>query len=282
LLSQMYKRILRIRNSGKQRVRQFRRLMRRELLRRFRRRTRGIRRVVDLVRLLGFAQEIRLIALRLRGAQIIALRIPGVRTPLLCRTIGSDRRVLWQIFCKRHLDIDLQDSPRLIIDGGAYVGYSSIYFANKYPDAQIIAVEPDPENCALFRKNCAAYPNVELVQGALWSSNTDLMIENPDVKSWAFRVVEAPTPTNRSFRGFTVADILARSGEEHIDLLKLDIEGSEERLFSSNYCDWLPHVKNMMIEVHGERRHDIVFAATKAFSFSVSRSREYTIFQKET
>lgn len=174
----------------------------------------------------------------------------------------------------------MQDTPQLIIDGGANIGYASIYFANKYPDAQIIAVEPDPENCALFRKNCAAYPNIELVQGALWTSNTNLVIENPTAESWSFRVVEAPSPTKHSFKGVTVANILARSGRQHIDLLKLDIEGSEEQLFSSNYGDWIDRVKNLMIEPHGRRRRDVVFSAVKDRGFSVSESGEYVVFRK--
>jgi FkbM family methyltransferase len=223
----------------------------------------------------------RFLARRLRGAETVVLRVPGVRTPLFCRTSGSDWRVLRGVFGEEHYEIALQDPPQLIVDGGANVGYASVYFANKYPNAKVIAIEPDPENCALFRKNCAAYPNVELIQGALWTSNTDLIIENSAAESWAFRVVEAPSSINRSFKAFTVADILTRSGKEHIDLLKLDVEGSEEQLFSSNYGGWIGRVKYMIIEVHGQRCHDAVFAATKDRGFSVFQSGARVVFKKE-
>ena len=239
-----------------------------------------IRKALKLARLLGVTQSICVGVQRLRRAQeVVALKVRGVRTPLFCRTSGSDIFVLWQVFGKRHLEIPLRDSPQLIVDGGANVGYSSIYFAEKYPDARIIAVEPDPENCALFRKNCSVYPNIELIQGALWKSTTDLVIENPTAESWAFRVVEAPSPTNDSFKGFTIADVLMYSGEQHIDLLKLDVEGSEEQLFSSGHDGWIDHVKNLMIELHGQRCHDAVFAATKERGFTVSQSSgEYVVF----
>jgi FkbM family methyltransferase len=263
------------------RVRRFRRLVRRKLISRVKPRIRRLRKHAELVQLLGFTQSVHFVMRRLRGAQTIALRVPGVRTPLLCRTFGSDHRVLRGVFGRQHYEIALQDSPQLIIDGGANIGYTSIYFANKYPGALIIAVEPDPENCALFRKNCAAYPNIELIQGALWTSSTDLVIENPTAESWAFRVVEAPSSTNRSFKGFTVADILARSGKRHIDLLKLDIEGSEEQLFSSNYANWIGCVKNLMVEVHGQRCREIVLGATKDRGFSVFQSGQYVILEGE-
>jgi FkbM family methyltransferase len=185
----------------------------------------------------------------------------------------------------RSLNVKLRDSPKLIIDGGANVGYASLYFANKYPNAQIIAVEPDPENCALFRKNCTAYPNIQLVQGALWASSTDLVIANPTATSWGFRVVESPSPTNpSSFKGFTVADILAHSDRQDVDLLKLDIEGAEEQLFSSDYASWLGRVKNMMVEPHGQRCLEIISTVTKGYGFAVSaviNSEDYVFFTKE-
>lgn len=237
---------------------------------------------LKLVRLLGLTQAFRFVTRRLRGSQeIIALRIRGVSTPLFCRVSGSDIFVLWQVFGKRHLETTLQEPPQLIIDGGANVGYSSIYFANKYPGAQIVAVEPDPENSALFRKNCSAYPNIQLIQGALWTSDSDLVVENPTAESWAFRVVEVPSPTDRSFKGFTVADVLMRSGKQHIDLLKLDIEGSEEQLFSSGYDNWIGCVEDLMIELHGQRCRDAVLAATKDCGFTISQSGEYVVFTKE-
>ena len=219
---------------------------------------------------------------RLRGAKTVKLEVPGIKSPLLCRTSGADRWTLWHVFGRQHFDMPERWSPRLIVDGGANVGYASVYFAGKYPDARIIAVEPNAENCKLFRKNCEAYPHIELMQGALWSSNTDLTIENPTGRSHAFRVMEVPSPTAQSFRGFTVADVLARSGEQYIDLLKLDVEGSEEQLFSSNYDNWIGNIRRMMVETHGPRRREVVSATAKDCGFSISRSGEYTVLDKET
>ncbi len=232
-------------------------------------------------RFLGLAQAIYFAGQRLRKAPIVSLKVQGVRTSVFCRPSSVDHVVLWQIFDERPFEgITLQKSPQLVIDGGANVGYASLYFANKYPNAQIIAVEPDTENCALFRRNCAVYPNIELIQGAIWTSNTDLVIENPAADSWAFRVGEVQSPTSSRVKGVTVGDILARSGKPHIDLLKLDIEGSEEQLFSLGYSDWLDRTENMAIEIHGPRYRDAVFAATEDYGFTVYQSGECTVFAK--
>jgi FkbM family methyltransferase len=273
--------VVRTHQIAKHYMRQIRRLVRRHLVRRVKPAARRFRRSVELIRLLGFTQTMRFLILWLRGARTAVLTVPGVRTPLLCRTFGSDRWVVRGVFGEQQYDIALQDPPELIIDAGANVGYASVYFANKYPNAHIIAIEPDPENCALFHRNCAAYRNVELIQGALWTSRTDLIIENCADESWAFRVVETPASTNNSFKGFTVADILRHSGKQHIDLLKLDIEGSEEQLFSSDYESWIGHVKNMMIELHGQRCRDVVLAATQESGFSVSQSGAHIFLKTE-
>ena len=123
-----------------------------------------------------------------------------------------------------------------------------------------------------------------LIQGALWPSNTDLVIENPTVRSWEFRVADVPSPTSRSFKGVTISNVLARSGKQHIDLLKLDIEGSEEQLFSleysDEYSDWIGRVKNMMIEIPGQRCRDTVLAAVGNQDFTISESGEHEVFTR--
>ena len=238
-----------------------------------------VRRFRGILRLLGFPQTIRYNIQRLLGTQITKLKVRGVPTPVFCRPSRSDHRILFHVFGRRALEIPLQDAPRLIVDGGANVGYASIYFANKYPDAQIIAVEPDAENCALFRMNSSAYPNIELIQGGIWPSSADLVIEDSSVRSWSFRLMETSSENNH-IKGFTLADILQRSDKQRIDLLKLDIEGSEEQLFSSNYKSWMGQVKNMIIELHGQRCRDVVLAATKEGGFSAFHSGAHVTLKK--
>jgi hypothetical protein len=41
---------------------------------------------------------------------------------------------------------------------------------------------------------------------------------------------------------------------EKIDILKIDIEGSEKELFESDYETWLPKVTTLIIELHDRMR----------------------------
>jgi hypothetical protein len=48
----------------------------------------------------------------------------------------------------------------------------------------------------------------------------------------------------------TIGDILRESGFDHIDILKLDIEGAEKELFREGWEEWLPKVRMIVIELH--------------------------------
>ncbi len=68
-------------------------------------------------------------------------------------------------------------------------------------------------------------------------------------------------------------------GLDHIDILKIDIEGSEANLFGEGTDRWLPRVSNIAIELHGaecERRFNTTMAS---YHYALSHSGELTICQ---
>ncbi len=58
----------------------------------------------------------------------------------------------------------------IIIDAGANIGAASLWFASVFPDAAVIAVEPDPDSAAIARLNLAALPHAHLVEAAIGSA----------------------------------------------------------------------------------------------------------------
>ena len=42
-------------------------------------------------------------------------------------------------------------------------------FANRFPDARIICLEPDDANVEILRLNIAPYPNLVALRAALWA-----------------------------------------------------------------------------------------------------------------
>jgi hypothetical protein len=47
----------------------------------------------------------------------------------------------------------------------------------------------------------------------------------------------------------------------------MDIEGAEKDVFTSNYESWLPKVKVMIVELHGQGARDAFYNAVKDENF---------------
>src|ERR1700733_11933508 len=106
----------------------------------------------------------------LRTPVTITVEAPGIRHPVSLRVRTTDVALCREILLNGLYDCQLRESPEVIFDLGANIGLSTVYYANKFPTAKIIAVEPDPSNFALLEKNCEPYRNVTLVQGAVWKA----------------------------------------------------------------------------------------------------------------
>ena len=217
----------------------------------------------------------------LRGADPIKVRVKEMAVRFLARRHNSDLDVLWEVFGEHECDISLPGrSPRFIIDGGAYAGYTTAYFAHRYPEARIAAIEPDPDNFNLLKLNCGRYDTVTLIQGGLWPSAGNLVLANSTSQSWSVRVREARAQETGSVEGVTIPGLMKRTGFDQVDILKLDIEGAEEGLFSHETDEWLGSVNAIIIETHGKKCEETVLKAVSKHGFIMSRKGEKKIFIK--
>jgi FkbM family methyltransferase len=181
----------------------------------------------------------------------LTLTVPGLPAQLLLRARTSDRLTFQSIFVDDEFAIDLARQPELIIDGGANVGYASIFLSLRYPRAAIVAIEPESENFRMLERNAAPYPNIRCVRKGLWSHNGRLSIENPEAEPYAYRVQEA-RPGDRTVDAVTIGRLMEELQIPRIDLLKLDVEGAEKAIFSDPDVDrWLSCTEALLVEVHG-------------------------------
>ena len=175
------------------------------------------------------------------------LYLPGVEHPLYARPQTSDLAAFHAIFGRRQQAVDLGFDPRLIVDLGANVGYASVDFALRYPEARVVAVEPEPSNVEVLRRNVAGLP-VEVVEAAVWPRAAILELEEAEIGHVGFRVREG-TSSRHGVSTVTIPMLMEREGSNVIDLLKIDIEGSELELLSEEAA-WLERVRAISIEFH--------------------------------
>jgi hypothetical protein len=106
------------------------------------------------------------VSIRAGWASCLKLKPRNSAHAVLMRTCTSDREVLGQVFIQReHEPLELSQ-PKMILDLGANVGYSSAYSLSKYPTANVLAVEPDPGNYAMCCRNLAPFgQRAKVMQG---------------------------------------------------------------------------------------------------------------------
>src|SRR5438128_2690068 len=202
----------------------------------------------------------------------VRVRLPSSEKPVFIRTGTSDVPTFEKVFITQEYDFDYYPNvrPELIIDAGANVGYASLFFARRFPHSRIIAVEPERSNFELLLRNIEPYAQIAQLQAALWPRHTRLKIENPDDQPWAFRVREAEPGEHDTVEGVTVSELLTLAGKSSVDILKVDIEGSEREVFGSNWEQWLNKVDVMVMELHDWLRagcSTAFYRATTQFGF---------------
>ena len=218
-----------------------------------------------------------------RGSGVIQVRLRDIPHPIFIRRAGADRYVFEQIFVDRqyaHPKI-LTLNPKIILDAGAHIGLATVFFASRFPKAHVVAVEPHPANFRLLQMNTAGYANVTLLQAAVWYRDAHVEIENPDTKSWAFRVRDCTKP-HRPIDGVTMQSLLGKIRAEQIDLLKLDVEGAEKEIFGCHDLRWLDRINLMCIELHDDLENGCaraVYAAAAQYHFKKYQSGEIDIIE---
>lgn len=184
---------------------------------------------------------------------------------LTLRRDNSDIEVLKQVILEEEYKILVEylsknkdiDKEIIIIDGGANVGYTSVFFNKYFPKAKILAIEPVLENCEILKENFLLnrISNFEILNGGIHYEDSILLINNKfrDGKSWSTTLIQQNSNINNqtSIDVFSLQTIMKKYNISNIDILKLDIEGSEKGLFT-NDTSWLSYVNNIAIEIHEE------------------------------
>lgn len=131
----------------------------------------------------------------------------------------------------------------VIVDAGANIGAASLWFRHQYPQAAVIAIEPDPANVTMLKKNVTG-TDIRVLDAAIGSEEGFVALHN-DGASWAVQ-------TERSSSGLrivTVLDAVAEVPDAELFIVKVDIEGFESDLFETN-TGWIDQADVIYIEPH--------------------------------
>ncbi len=185
----------------------------------------------------------------------MSIRVDGVPGRVYVRPPGSDFMVLREIFELGEYFPARQwklPSKARILDLGGNIGLASLWFTTLAPDAEILIVEPDEENCRLIERNCRRLleqQRLRIVQAFAAGRNGVAGLDRRWRRSWAYHKVDTIDENHEAVRCFDVQKLMEISGFDHIDLLKCDVEGSEQEIFN-NCSRWINRVDHMIVETH--------------------------------
>ncbi|HLW78907.1 MAG TPA: FkbM family methyltransferase, partial [Terriglobia bacterium] len=235
------------------------------------------------------------------GSAPVAVRIRGIRHPVFVRPGTTDPVTLLHSCMReaygKYLPAGPAASVRLIVDAGANLGDTTVWYLNRFPAATVIAIEPDRDNFRILSLNCAPYgTRAVLKRAALWPDESARLTVGKSTMASAIEVSpglprSGPTgdaaasglgdaarldgPGVEAAAGaegddcpaVSLAGLMKEAGAAAIDIFKCDIEGAETPLFTENYEAWLPHTRHIAIEIHTEAARQAVFSATAKFGF---------------
>jgi FkbM family methyltransferase len=171
-------------------------------------------------------------------------------------------------------------SPSVIIDAGSNIGLASAQFKKAFPHSTLFAFEPDPENFKQLQLNLRNFTNCTLMQKAIWNTDTTLYLDNNfrDGLDWS-RSVSPHNTTKNPVEAVSINSVIKSYDIDTIDLLKIDVEGSEATIFQlASDVTFLQKTKVIAIEIHDEFNcRDNIYDILKTNNFLLINSHELTI-----
>jgi FkbM family methyltransferase len=185
----------------------------------------------------------------------VQVRLHGQHHPFHLRLSSTDWLVLEEIFNKDEYAFiaDAVKNAGWIVDLGANVGYSLRYWQVLFPQAHIIAMEPEPGNYAICSRNISSSGlknQVTLLQAGVGAVRGKMQMMDVGKGEWAYRTVESKNGQGKSVDILPLSEVLENHARgQKIDLLKCDIEGAEKDLFDDCRA-WIGQINTIVIELH--------------------------------
>lgn len=169
-----------------------------------------------------------------------------------------------EIFKKEIYSIHLQNNSPTIFDIGSYIGLSTIYFKDLYPKAKIRCFEPNPNIFPILEENIFLnnLKDVTLHNIALGKNNETRSFYIDKSANAAFSTAsfrkDAWNGKQRSKEIFVKTKKLSEYIDNHIDLIKIDIEGAEKEVLDDlENSGKTKFISNMLIEYHPKKNTSI-------------------------
>lgn len=198
----------------------------------------------------------------------------------------SDPHLIYGILLKTGKKAEYRLPPKLnpsvILDIGANVGISSVYFSGKFPHAQIYAIEPMPENFEVLKHNAEGRRITPINVGLDTQDGKRDLILSPAASNFGglsfYQRGAAPDAKRVTVTTRNPANLLRELGVSKVDMIKIDTEGAEYPILTAFDPELLREVTWITGELHGEQDFELLGYLSQWFDIELKRSFKKPLF----
>jgi len=212
----------------------------------------------------------------LLGRRPMIVEVKGSR--MIVRPRSYDLYILGEVFGEEVYAprLSFDGEPGLVVDLGANIGSFSVWAARRWPAANILAVEMEGENFSLLKENIelnALNGRVAAVQAAVWDSPGHVRIKRDRLNAGGHSA--SSDADGDEVRAVTLGTLLQTVEGRIIDILKMDIEGTEAGLFTEQNAKIFSRVGYLTVEVHPGVAVERIASYLEALGFVVNLRRQW-------
>lgn len=199
---------------------------------------------------------------------------------------SSDLEVIYKILLKggRKAEYYVPEAvrPHVIWDIGANIGAASLYFAERFPQAEIHCFEPVSENFSVLERNVAAHSAIRAHRLALGPENREMAIHASDnaknFGGFSFHYTGGADVPVQKVPMLTPRQLIAGENVPAPDLIKIDVEGAEHGILTSFAPEDLGRVIWIVGELHGQRSFALLEYLTQWFDIETRKTMGKPLF----
>src|SRR5579859_7347956 len=193
------------------------------------------------------------VANRLLGTKPVTVQLMfGEAMPFCYRPGSTDLLALEQVFLDRQYDVESIPSEKIeyIVDLGSNIGVTALLWAQRYPAARMVLVEPDPDNFMLLQQNTTAFRYRCLLINAAVADRSGQTSFFRSQREYGHSIIKTDDCVSEiRVQSMTISAVLRMAGFPRVDLLKMDIEGGEQNVMPT-VADWGAAVRYFIAELH--------------------------------
>jgi FkbM family methyltransferase len=182
------------------------------------------------------------------------------------RTFKGDIDIFYEVFWKQvyKLPNEIDKANCVFIDAGANIGMATLYFKAFYNPSHIVSIEPASDNFDLLVKNTTDVENISLMHAAVMAQDGWVTMQ----EEFLHYNNKATVVKDGTVKAVTFHTILRQFNIETVDILKIDIEGEEEKIFLED-SSFLKSINNAVVEIHTAPDESTCLMGLKQYAFTI-------------